>query len=151
MKYHITVYLLILPFIFCSYLGLKTDANSEVIKVINKQESVKHNNEDSISVKEEGNSEIFTDSRDGKKYRTVKIGDQIWMAENLNYSSGTCYKKEDANCDRYGRLYTWKDALDASPEGWHLPSKEEWQTLTVILVVRAKRFLSRLFPVVLPV
>ncbi len=74
----------------------------------------------------------FTDPRDGKTYKTVKIGDQVWMAENLNYDAGDssyCYKDDNSNCEKYGRLYTWNAAVKAAPPGWHLPSKEEWETL----------------------
>ena len=83
---------------------------------------------------------IMTDSRDNKVYKTVKIGSQVWMAENLNYddSSATpslkgnswCVWNESANCDVVGRLYT-RAAANGSicPPGWHLPSNEEWSTL----------------------
>jgi uncharacterized protein (TIGR02145 family) len=94
----------------------------------------------------------LTDTRDGQTYKTVTIGTQTWMAENLNY--------ETANSDwykKYGRLYTWAAAIDSvklatdvdnpldcgydktcglsgkvqgvCPEGWHLPSYDEWNTL----------------------
>ena len=75
----------------------------------------------------------FTDSRDGQVYDIVTIGNQTWFAENLNYdtedNSSACYDDNVENCFIYGRLYTGDGAQTACPEGWHLPSKEEWETL----------------------
>ena len=73
----------------------------------------------------------FTDPRDGKVYRTVKIGDQIWMAENLNFDcpGSKYYDNDPENAEKYGRLYNWEMANEICPPGWHLPSREEWQTL----------------------
>ncbi|OQY03472.1 MAG: hypothetical protein B6I20_04965 [Bacteroidetes bacterium 4572_117] len=82
----------------------------------------------------------FTDDRDGKTYKVVKIGDQFWLAENFAYKpqhvkyggfdgNFWAYDDKDANIEKYGCLYDWATAQNIAPDGWHLPSKEEFETL----------------------
>ena len=83
----------------------------------------------------------MTDPRDGMVYKTTTIGGQVWMAENLNYfdiegapssiKNDWCYWDKPENCESAGRLYTWKVAQRICPEGWHLPTNEDWTALLV--------------------
>jgi len=98
----------------------------------------------------------FIDTRDNSEYQWVKIGNQIWMAENLAYlpavspfindtANFPCYyvygydgadvnmAKTNLNYKKYGVLYNWPAALTACPKGWHLPSDAEWKQLEIDL------------------
>ena len=149
----------------------------------------KQPNHDSVFVCENGKwrgfkgvytkSGTFVDARDDKTYKTVVIGSQMWMAEDLNYvdslnypsmlGRNLCYKTcRYCSCEGYGRYYTWSAAMDSvgtfsdngkgcgagrvcsptypvqgiCPEGWHLPTQEEWKVLISSVVYVGKMLKS---------
>jgi uncharacterized protein (TIGR02145 family) len=96
------------------------------------------------------NEGTFTDARDGKVYKWVKIGNQVWMAENLVYngpgSDGNAidgiyaYENNANNVAFYGRLYKYNAAIAACPAGWHLPTNDEWNILINYLTANGYGF-----------
>ena len=90
------------------------------------------NNPDNLN---EEHNETYTDDRDGHVYEIIKLGEQIWMSQNLNFVSpdSWCYNNKKSYCKEYGRLYTYEAANKVCPAGWHLPNNEEWQTMIVEL------------------
>ena len=73
----------------------------------------------------------ITDPRDGYHYPVVAIGGLRWFAENLRYrtADSRCYENDEANCEDHGRLYRLDDAMKACPDGWRVPSEEDWRAL----------------------
>ena len=109
----------------CVYKGIGAEEQKEIeearIKKVEEQKRL------------EKLSTYFTDSRDGRKYRAVKIGGKRWMAENLSYQpkagKSWCYDGDTLYCGKYGRLYDFQTAKTACPAGWRLPSRAEWDSL----------------------
>ena len=108
-------------------------------------------------VSDAGNTEAgsFTDSRDGKEYKTVKIADQWIMAENLAYKpdSGNfwAYENNDSNLLIYGYLYDWEAAMNIAPVGWHLPSGKEWKAVRKSLGVKSNIWpgMEKIYPMLI--
>ena len=76
------------------------------------------------------------DKRDNHVYRTIVISNHVWTAQNMDFKvdsdsaiASWCYNNDPQNCEKYGRLYTWDAAQKVCPEGWHLPSSEDWTEL----------------------
>ena len=143
----ITTYLLAVSIISFLFSCGGTDKNN------NKEKKIEQITEtESIKVKSaEGKEEfsgIFKDSRDEKTYKIVKIGNQVWFAENLAYKLNSneailskhmmsisdlgnywIYDDKEENIKKYGYLYNYKAAQKAVPKGWHLPTKAEFEIM----------------------
>jgi uncharacterized protein (TIGR02145 family) len=121
-------------FLFSVFLSACSEGEEEVVKTISDYEM------NGMTIK----NGIYTDKRNDREYRITKINKplsladdnfSLWFAENLDYVDSTleksswCYENSKDSCKVYGRLYTWEAAQKACPEGWHLPTHEEWNEL----------------------
>ena len=75
--------------------------------------------------------DAFCDPRDGQVYRTVEIDSMVWTAQNMNYYmlGSYCYDDKDSNCTKYGKLYDKSTIFLICKDGWHVPSKDEYEKL----------------------
>ena len=127
----------------CEFKNWSGDTTSTSVTI-----TIRMNDDKTLMANFEWMGTTFTDSRDNKTYKTVKIGNQTWIGENLNYdvpsvTTDVCYENNADNCAKYGRLYNWSTAMNGAgssyrspsgvqgvcPSGWHLPSSAEWRML----------------------
>ena len=81
---------------------------------------------------QDGKTGTYTDPRDGYVYKVVKLLDgKWWFAENLRFEiqDSWVYDNDPFHLDNYGRLYTWKAAKLAIPDGWALPDEKKWREM----------------------
>lgn len=114
-------------FLICIFALLDDENEQNDIKEVNT--AVEQTNDAKVNV-----PSTLTDSRDGKIYKVVKIGSQVWTAENMNVDfdkseESSCYENFQTKCKKNGRLYTWMGATKACPDGWHLPTTAEYSEL----------------------
>ena len=76
----------------------------------------------------------FTDPRDGRSYRYITVGSLDWFNQNLAWQgTGTPFQASPATAPLFGSFYTWEEAVDACPDGWHVPTVEDWESLAAVL------------------
>lgn len=114
---------LVVILVACSGDGSSTAANG------NSSNSGNSDSGNGANSEYESSSNTLKDLRDGKAYKTVKIGNQVWMAENLDYETTNSICGEKEYMTLFGCLYSWDEAKTVCPGGWHLPSQTEWNTL----------------------
>jgi uncharacterized protein (TIGR02145 family) len=143
--------------------GLSPNTTYYVRAYATNAEGTAYGEQRSFKTNQDTADDTFTDSRDGHVYKTVTIGNQTWMAENLaylpsvvgpgtgSYSNPYYYvydyngtdlsaAKATNNYNTYGVLYNWPAALTACPAGWHLPSDAEWVQLETFLSNNGYRY-----------
>ena len=117
--------------ILCNKFGIKSDFSAKMISLITDAIGLKTG----VSVGDINGT--FEDPRDGQVYKTCKIGNQVWLAENLKFDTGSgCYVYDDdyQYLDKYGYMYSSAALSKAIPEGWHLPTEGELKTLSKFIV-----------------
>lgn len=123
--------ILIFTFIMCFFTSCKIISASKTKASTEKKNTSNHK----IAASDEiftGLAGLFKDERDGKVYQWVRVGDQVWMAQNLAFKADSgCspFRWKKRKAEKEGYLYDWETAQKVPPKGWHLPSDDEYLKL----------------------
>ena len=119
------------------YWSSRTSTSANLLCIKGYREDEKADPEKEVFINPDFDYGEFTDPRDKQVYKTTIIGQQKWMAQNLRYETE---KSKTVEARKYGQHYTYEDALEVCPDGWHLPSQAEFDTL---IYIGAKEYKSR--------
>ncbi len=123
--------ILIFIFIMCFFTSCKIISESKTKASTEKKNISDHK----ITTSDEiftGQAGLFKDERDGKVYQWVRVGDQVWMAQNLAFKADSgCspFRWKKRMAEKEGYLYDWKTSQKVPPKGWHLPSEDEYKQM----------------------
>jgi len=116
--------------------NLEENANYSIQIISLNDETIANQSQEDFTIRDPFPASEFVDQRDGQTYKTLKIGDRWWMAENLNFETETgsmSYMDDPVYAETFGRLYLWDAAMIACPDGWEIPSDDNWKELELEL------------------
>lgn len=120
--------------------GYRNFFNADSLYLDSIKPSWKHlyQNSNGIGAVDQSNFKTIVDNKDGTEYKTIEIGEQIWLAENMNYDSGdyqsACFNDDSTKCAEYGRLYDYAMALNVCPDHFTLPKAEDYEKLKTYIM-----------------